>query len=120
MKVNRNIGQIVAVVLAAATFVGLPSLAQAATGDHELTQIVTYGDLKLPTEAGVRALYLRIQTAARDVCEPATRPGSRILSQDWKDCVSTAVQRAIRTVAAPRLTDYYATQLRKPVSRSAS
>ena len=105
--------------LAAASFSGVPLLAHAGPSEDVASQTVRFDDLNLASEAGIAALYRRIQSAARSVCGPVNVTGSRIASQEWKDCVSNSVRQAIFTVNRPRLTAYYADHLRVPLLRSA-
>ena len=55
---------------------------------------VSYGDLDLAADAGNRALYRRLVSAARSVCGPT--PG-RDLAQhrDWSDCYTGALDAAV-------------------------
>ena len=105
--------------LTAASLVGLAMPADANAVEGAPSQIVHFDDLNLASGAGVQALYRRVQTAARDVCGPAEVTGARILSQDWKDCVSETVRSAIFAINRPQLTAYYADHLRVAVSRTA-
>jgi UrcA family protein len=80
-----------------------PDISHAATPRDKLpTATVKYTDLDLSTDAGVAALYLRIQAAARQVC-----PGehSLILSDvvESESCQAVAVARAIAAFNSPRL-----------------
>jgi UrcA family protein len=97
------------------TSAGLPSLAQAFVQDDVRSETVRFDDLNLGTTAGLQALYVRIQNAARDVCGQADLPGSRVASAAWKDCVSDSVHQAILKVNNPSLTAYYADRLRAPM-----
>jgi UrcA family protein len=108
-----------AAALAVLTAAGLPSLAQADDRSDVRSETVRFDDLNLATQAGVHALYLRIQNAARDVCAPAEYPGSRLASAAWKACVSSSVHEAILKVNLPSLTAYYAVRLRAPLFRTA-
>jgi len=119
MKLRRITGVIAAATLTAATLVGVPLLAHATPAGDVESQTVPYGDLNLSSEAGVAALYRRIQVAARNVCGNANFTGSRIVSQDWKDCVSESVRHAVLSINRPQVTSYYADRLRVPVSRTA-
>jgi len=85
-------------VLAAACL--LSGAALAAPAPHTLT--VRYADLKLDTPAGARALYARLQGAARFVCgeEGTTLFAQRLYAQ----CYQRAISEAAQTVNSPRLT----------------
>jgi UrcA family protein len=112
MNFHRTPAFVAAAMLAALTLAGTASLAHADTPSDTEKQIVRYGDLNLATQAGLQALFRRIQNAAGEVCGPSTVAGSRIISTAWKDCVSNSVRDAILEVNHPSLTAYYAAQLR--------
>ena len=112
MNFRRTPAFVAAATLAALTLAGTASLAHADALSDTEKQIVRYGDLNLATQAGLQALYRRIQNAAADVCGPSTVAGTRIVSAAWKDCVSASVRDAILKVNHPSLTAYYAAQLR--------
>jgi UrcA family protein len=112
MNFHRTPALVAAAMLAALTLAGTASLAHADTPSASEKQIVRYGDLNLATQAGLQALYRRIENAAADVCGPSTVTGSRIVSTAWKDCVGSAVRNAVLKVNHPSLTAYYAVQLR--------
>ena len=88
-----------------ATFVFAASAAtaQAAEPSQTLTKTVTYGDLNLDNAAGARALYARLQQAAKQVCSPAE---SKELSrqQGWKQCVRDALASAVVQINKPAVT----------------
>ena len=119
MRLRRITGFVVAATLSAATVAGVPQLAHAGPASDVASLTVHFDDLNLSSEAGVSALYRRIQNAARTVCGPPSFTGTRIVSQDWKDCVSASVRQAILSVNKPLLTAYYASRLWTPVSRTA-
>jgi UrcA family protein len=69
--------------------------------------VVSYGDLNLATEAGVRALYLRIVGAARQICgAPDNRdlPEMRLSS----NCRKEAIARGVQAVGNPLLVALHA------------
>ncbi len=69
----------------------------AASPENVPSQAVAYQDLDLNSNAGVQALYRRIQFAADQVCGQAdTRELARL--QVKKACVDRAVSDAIATV----------------------
>ena len=77
----------------------------AAASDIVRTQIVTFADLDTTRAAGARALYHRIQRAARDVCEvddARAYPG-----ESYQHCTSAAIARAVADVGSPLLTEYH-------------
>ncbi|HEV7611185.1 MAG TPA: UrcA family protein [Steroidobacteraceae bacterium] len=71
------------------------------------TKLVRFADLNLHDRDGVELLYRRIQGAARDVCGPSERTGSRIRSAAWQACMANAVKTAVQRVDRPMLTAYY-------------
>ena len=119
MNLRRTPAFAAAAMLAALTMLGTASLAHADARSETEQRTVRFGDLNLGTQAGLQALYLRIQNAARDVCGPAEIMGTRLVSTAWKDCVSASVRDAILTINRPSLTAFYATQLRAVTARTA-
>jgi UrcA family protein len=84
------------------------------------TRTVKYADLDLTRNAGAATLYLRIKSAAREVCEPIS------FTYAWKSvatahrCMDQAIFRAVADVNAPLLTSYYqgkAAELRLAISQ---
>jgi UrcA family protein len=64
------------------------------------TTVVKYSDLNLGNPAGVRALYTRIQAAARTLCAPADVP--RVVARsEHRVCVNDAVSDAVSRVNHP-------------------
>ena len=63
------------------------------------TARVSYADLNLQSEAGVRALYRRLERAAERVCDGADRR-----SIGWRECYETALAGAVKNIGAPQLT----------------
>lgn len=64
---------------------------------------VSYADLDLTKEAGVKSLYQRLRTAARQVCG---NKDSRYLEdvKDWQRCHDSALETAVNNVGNVRLT----------------
>ena len=73
------------------------------------SRVVKYGDLDLSRDAGVAALYSRIRSAAREVCEPMDAVIMKMLRVRY-DCRQEAVARAVDDVNSPALTSYYLTK----------
>lgn len=119
MNFRRITGRVAAATLSAAAFAAVPLLAHAGPASDVASEIVRFDDLNITSEAGLATLYRRIQNAARTVCGPPSFAGTRVVSQDWKDCVSASVRNAIRSINMPQLTSYYARRLWAPVSRTA-
>jgi UrcA family protein len=67
---------------------------------------VKYGDLDLNRDAGVAALFSRIKTAAREVCEPVDVVFLNLVRQRY-NCSQDAIARAVADVNAPLLTSYF-------------
>jgi UrcA family protein len=69
---KKDVAALVAVLATAAVLL-CPS-AHARPADGEVPAIaVSYADLDLTSDAGVKALYRRLQAAAKQVCGPSTR-----------------------------------------------
>jgi UrcA family protein len=94
-------------VFVLASLLVTPRVVHAESSDLLPTRIVRFADLNLNTRAGIEVLYRRIQSAARDVCEPAQDPGSRRPSAAWKSCIRKAVMTAVQNVDRPLLTAYF-------------
>ena len=118
MNLRRTPAFVAAAMLATVTLMGTASLAHAAAPSEIETQTVRFGDLNLGSQAGLQALYLRIQNAAQNVCGPSLVTGTHLVSEAWRDCVSASVRDAILKINRPSLTAYYATQLRTVSSRT--
>jgi UrcA family protein len=67
-------------------------------------RVVNFADLDLSQDSGVATLYLRIKSAAWEVCDPVDNWSSRMLSSD---CRHDAVAKAVADVQSPALTSYY-------------
>jgi len=92
-----------ALLLAIAT-AAMPASADVPNATQSLT--VSYGDLDVTHEAGIKVLYGRIQSAAHNVCQPlSTLPGLKKTAFD--KCVSDAASNAVRTIGQPALTSLY-------------
>jgi UrcA family protein len=92
---------VIAAALTVGLFVGVTHAAEA--GADAPVKTVTYRDLNLNTEAGVKVLYKRIQGAARQVCGGVPirdLPGVRAHTA----CVQQAVTEAVATVNNQMLT----------------
>ena len=93
MNIQRTqmLTRLVTLAMTASTVI--PSLAQGHAQSDVQSETVRFEDLNLTSQAGVQALYLRIRSAANDVCGLAVRPGARLPSVAWKACVSAACPR---------------------------
>jgi UrcA family protein len=67
---------------------------------------VKYADLDLNRDAGVAALFSRIKTAARQVCESPDVFFLSLVRQRY-NCSQDAIARAVADVNAPLLTSYF-------------
>jgi UrcA family protein len=67
---------------------------------------VRYGDLKLATADGNRALLHRIVAAASKVCLATPAPGSRITRN--RSCMEEAIARAVSDTRSPQLAELQA------------
>jgi UrcA family protein len=65
---------------------------------------VKFNDLDITTPDGAKILYKRIRAAAREVCEVSTG-NDPILGTATKDCIEKSVDRAVKGVNAPMLTN---------------
>ena len=69
---------------------------------------VNYADLDLGHRAGADALFARIKSAARRVCEPvAKREPFRFAQAREQSCMDKAIADAVADVRSPLLTDIY-------------
>jgi len=66
---------------------------------------VSYAELDLSKDAGVRALYARVRRAARSVCDGA-RVGPRQMRARTAACIDQAIQRAVDDIDVAALTAY--------------
>jgi len=96
-------------ILAPALLLAISATAMPAgadTLDAPLSIKVHYADLDMTHAAGIKALYGRIQNAARKVCEPlASMPG--LQTGAWDKCVANAVSTAVQSVGQPALSSLY-------------
>jgi UrcA family protein len=63
---------------------------------------VHYDAQSLATDAGAKAVYLRLVRAAETVC-PAVNTGSRLVSNVILQCRQQAIARAVHQINNPRL-----------------
>lgn len=84
-----------------------PALAE----PHAVQAKVNYADLDLQSPVGAAALYRRINSAARRVCDAG---GSRDLraQQAARRCRETAVARAVATIGSAQLAALHASRAR--------
>jgi len=109
-------GALLAILLGSSS-AGAVGVADAAPPGYELaTRVVKYGDLDLTRRAGVSALYSRIQSATRAVCEPAISTGAKEATAGVRRCREQALTRAVADVNAPALTNYYLTKTKQAIT----
>jgi UrcA family protein len=70
------------------------------------SRVVEFGDLDLKRDSGVATLYLRIRSAATEVCDPLDVTLVKLLRERF-DCRQDAIARAVADVNSPALTAYY-------------
>jgi UrcA family protein len=80
--------------------------AHAAEADEASSRVVKFADLDLTKSAGVAVLYARLQSAARQVCEPVTERDLKAEALA-KACAAHAVERAINDINVPQLASYH-------------
>jgi UrcA family protein len=71
------------------------------------SRVVDYGDLDLTRKSGISTLYARINSAAREVCEPLDVWSSKLLRNTF-ECRREAIARAVGDVNSESLTNYFA------------
>jgi UrcA family protein len=78
------------------------------SGGEVPTYHVNYADLDLGHRSGAAALFARIRSAARRVCEPAAASVEfRFAQVREKSCMDKAIADAVADVSSPLLTDIY-------------
>jgi len=90
--------------------VAAPLLAGA---DEPPQRTVRFSANDVATEAGIGALYGRIQRASREVCDSLNThtPGARIIADR---CQAEATARAITDLNLPALTRYHGVRSKQP------
>jgi len=74
--------------------------------------VVKYDAVSLTTEPGVRALYRRLEAAARSVC-PAESNRDLTSTTLARQCREAAVDRAVRQIKNPRLAEMRAVSAKR-------
>lgn len=86
----------------------LSAVAASIEQDHAApSRLVKFADLDLTHNAGAGELYVRIESAAREVCDPPLVWAQRLLLAEMNRCRKQAIQRAVADVNAPALTAYH-------------
>jgi len=84
------------------------SAAVPASGGEVPIYHVNYADLDLAHRAGADALFARIKSAARRVCEPVAKSEPfRFAQAREQSCIEKAIADAVGDVGSPLLTDVY-------------
>ena len=68
------------------------------------SKTVRFSDLDITKSEGAKVLYNRIRAAAQEVCELSTGTDP-IMRAAIKGCIDTAVDKAVKDVNAPMLTN---------------
>jgi len=93
---------------AAAAWLACALVASNAHADDQVrAETVKFADLNLTSQAGVEALYGRIHSAARRVCDQPAGELAAVKPWAVKACMTKAESAAIGKVNAPLLTAYY-------------
>ena len=74
--------------------------------DHR-ARTVSFGDLNLDRQAGLDSLYLRLETAARAVCEPTESVRNTRMRSDWRQCYGEAMDGAVDEIGHFGLQQYH-------------
>lgn len=80
------------------------TLSATAEAEDVPSKIVKFNDLDITKPDGAKVLYRRIRAAARDVCERSSSTDP-IMNMANKECIDTAVDKAVRKINAPMLTN---------------
>lgn len=97
------------ITLAAGAALGLLFVNAHAADTAPASLTVQFADLDLDRAQAVSALFNRIKAAARQVCEPLDGKLAQ-QHQQYRTCVSFALQTAVARVDRPQLTDYLASR----------
>ncbi len=92
----------VAVAITGSLFAATLGVASAAPSDSPPSIRVSYADLDLSTDRGVRILYGRIVAAAQQVC-PDVEMQNLTLYWKMRACQKRAIAAAVQQVGSPRL-----------------
>jgi UrcA family protein len=97
------------IALLALTIVAGTSAENASSASSASVQqrVLHYSHLDLNSMDGVRVLYGRLRDAAEAVCGDRQRVGSRITSQDWRECRDRAISDAVARLDKPALSAYH-------------
>jgi UrcA family protein len=107
MKITTHL-MLIGILVGANAFAGQPD-------DQVQKETVKFQELNVDTPAGVTALYQRIHSAARRVCNVG-EDRNLGMQQQAKTCASEAEAGAIARVNSPALTAYYRIKTGKQVA----
>ena len=97
-------------ISAGIAFLGLAGASNAAQPDflESSRMTVSYADLNIESAAGIKALYGRLQFAARRVCAPFDDGQHRTVNFHFRVCYRNALDSAVAQVNKPILTAMHA------------
>ena len=91
---------------------GMPMVVVAASPSQieDVSITVSYEDLNVDTDAGVKALYRRLQRAAVTVCNSRQEAtlGSRLHATDSRRCYAEALTSAVENIGNDALDEIHA------------
>jgi UrcA family protein len=109
----RNLRRVVATAIVGSLSVGFSGTSLAdGSGDVRQTT-VKYGDLNIGNADGARALYKRIEAAARRVCAPPDN--SLAYMSETDKCIHKSIADAVTTVNQPLLYAAYNEKNKTPL-----
>jgi UrcA family protein len=93
-------------ISAGIAFLGLAGASNAAQPDvlEPRQMSVSYADLNIESAAGLKALYGRLQFAARLVCAPFDDGQHRTVNFHFRGCYRNALDSAVAKINKPTLT----------------
>lgn len=100
---THSLSRSLRVLAALACAVSAPSAIAASVHDEPEAMTVSYADLDLSNEEGAEALYRRIRSAARTVCDVSVSRDLREIRLA-RDCYDAAVTEAVATLDTPLVT----------------
>lgn len=77
--------------------------------DPPLTSVVHFSDLDVSTVEGVKRLYVRLRSAAAEVCVPL-ESASAAGASEHRACVNRAIEDAVAGINRPLLSEYHRSQ----------
>ena len=104
-----------ALVIAAASMIA--TIASAKEQDGRVSTVVRYGDLDLSQSTDVARLYGRLKFASEKVCYLTDDYHNMRLKQVQADCMRAALNKAVESVNAPKLTQLHAAEPRIRLAR---